>query len=71
MERRGAQVQLDTKNQLISNLKMIGQKLKQQQTLLLEGDTVDLERELLTIEKVLAQETEQRKQEESYRHDPF
>ncbi|AOT00960.1 5-bromo-4-chloroindolyl phosphate hydrolase [Exiguobacterium sp. U13-1] len=71
LERRGAQVQLDTKNQLISNLKMIGQKLKQQQTLLLEGDTVDLERELLTIEKVLAQETEQRKQEESYRHDPF
>ncbi|MGI1804725.1 5-bromo-4-chloroindolyl phosphate hydrolysis family protein [Exiguobacterium sp. TDN 0502] len=71
LERRGAQVQLDTKNQLISNLKMIGQKLKQQQTLLLEGDTVDLERELLTIEKVLTQETEQRKQEESYRHDPF
>ncbi|MCY1690788.1 5-bromo-4-chloroindolyl phosphate hydrolysis family protein [Exiguobacterium acetylicum] len=71
LERRGAQVQLDTKNQLISNLKMIGQKLKQQQTLLLEGDTVDLERELLTIEKVLSQETEQRKQEESYRHDPF
>lgn len=71
LERRGAQVQLDTKNQLISNLKMIGQKLKQQQTLLLEGDTVDLERELLTIEKVLMQETEQRKQEESYRHDPF
>ncbi|MGX9807374.1 5-bromo-4-chloroindolyl phosphate hydrolysis family protein [Exiguobacterium acetylicum] len=71
LERRGAQVQLDTKNQLISNLKMIGQKLKQQQTLLLEGDTVDLERELLTIEKVLTQENEQRKQEESYRHDPF
>lgn len=71
LERRGAQVQVDTKNQLISNLKMIGQKLKQQQTLLLEGDTVDLERELLTIEKVLAQETEQQKQEESYRHDPF
>jgi hypothetical protein len=49
LEPRGAQVQVDTKNQLISNLKMIGQKLKQQQTLLLEGDTDDLERELLTI----------------------
>lgn len=71
LERRGAQVQVDTREQLQSNLKMIAQKLKQQQSLLLEGDTVDLERELLTIEKVLAQESEQRKQEESYKHDPF
>ncbi|MGX8177502.1 5-bromo-4-chloroindolyl phosphate hydrolysis family protein [Exiguobacterium artemiae] len=71
LERRGAQVQVETREQLQSNLKMIAEKLKQQQSLLLEGDTVDLERELLTIEKVLAQETEQRKQEESYKHDPF
>ncbi|HCN57945.1 MAG TPA: 5-bromo-4-chloroindolyl phosphate hydrolase [Exiguobacterium sp.] len=71
LERRGAQVQLDTREQLQSNLKLIAEKLKQQQSLLLEGDTVDLERELLTIEKVLAQESEQRKQEESYKHDPF
>lgn len=71
LERRGAQVQFDTREQLQANLKMIAQKLKQHQSLLLEGDTVDLERELLTIEKVLAQESEQRKQEESYKHDPF
>ncbi|WP_214849306.1 5-bromo-4-chloroindolyl phosphate hydrolysis family protein [Exiguobacterium sp. s193] len=71
LERRGAQVQFDTREQLQANLKMIAEKLKQHQSLLLEGDTVDLERELLTIEKVLAQESEQRKQEESYKHDPF
>jgi len=71
LERKGAQIQIETRNQLLENIRMIGQKLKQHQNVLLEEDTVDLERELMTIEKVLAQENEQRRQEERVKDEPF
>lgn len=57
LEARRIPIQADTQKQLRMNLDLIVAKFQEQRNVLLQHEAVDFERELLVLEKVLAEQT--------------
>ena len=61
LEGKRVVIQEETREQLMTNMRLIVDKFKQQRSRLLEDDAVDFERELIMMERVLADQPEGRK----------
>ncbi len=61
LEGKRVVIQEETREQLITNMRLIVDKFKEQRGRLLEDDAVDFERELIMMERVLADQPEGRK----------
>ena len=61
LEGKRVVIQEETREQLITNMRLIVDKFKEQRSRLLEDDAVDFERELIMMERVLADQPEGRK----------
>ncbi|MCC9623738.1 5-bromo-4-chloroindolyl phosphate hydrolysis family protein [Thalassospira sp. MA62] len=61
LEGKRVVIQEETREQLITNMRLIVDKFKEQRGRLLEDDAVDFERELIMMERVLSDQPEGRK----------